>query len=166
MMHHFFPHEKVSFFTLSMRHILGAEKPHGYSQEVKLAPDSLTPQTLIQTQKTLMVSSFQQCCFRLHFGWISTVWVHQNWHRPEQRRSITGRLRCISQEGGPGCQLRPPYGAASSHQKPLLPSPRWPPSITWPQIAKPITGKWSMQRQYTYQTTFILCLHPPSKGLL
>ena len=166
MMHHFFPHKKTSFFTLSMRHILGAEKPHGYFQTVKLAPDSLTPQTLIQTQRTLwwvVSNNVASDCTLVEFPRCGCIEIDTG---PEQRRSITGRLRCISQEGGPGCQLRPPYGAASSHQKPLLPSPRWPPSITWPQIANPITGKWSMQRQYTYQTTFILCLHPPSKGLL
>ena len=66
-------------------------------------------------------------CFRLTLvelpqcWWVGCIKIDTE---PEQRRSITGRLRCISQEPRPGCQLGPPYGPPSPHQNPLLPSPR------------------------------------------
>ena len=66
-------------------------------------------------------------CFRLTLvelpqcWWVGCIKIDTE---PEQRRSITGRLRCISQEPRPGCQLGAPYGPPSPHQNPLLPSPR------------------------------------------
>ena len=85
---------------------------------------------------------------------------------PEQRRSITGRLRCISQEPGPVCQVGPPYGPASSHQNPLLPSPSWPSYSPHYLASNCQPHNWEVGScKCIHQTILILCLHMIKKAL-
>ena len=106
-------------------------------------------------------------CFRLTLvelpqcWWVGCIKIDTE---PEQRRSITGRLRCISQEGGQAASFDP-HTERHRPIKTLFCLPLGGPHLR-PQIANPITGKWSMQRQKTHQTTFILCLHPDKNAFL